>query len=337
MAMALLTALHPYLVTFNNATDAPVRRAMSVLTDEVRTAQRTLPLLPLRGAKPAPAAGSAAGKSTPTQAPKAQPPKAAAPKPAAPKPSPAAGEPTPAANGPARGSAEHRAAVSARALDAVANVLRLLAPPEWWAEFSKAAVLAIENGKEQCRCGRTRAHTREVCSTQRPGAYRRHLQHLLEQQRSSIPEAVVLAHEGLCAALQAGQSLAQAVAAHLPAAKPAVGKRPRAQAADEGPVPMEGITGNAASAAAQPPRKAPRSKPVRARVAAPAPVQAAAPAQVQGLPEAFMEQVMQQLAVLQARVFAAPPPLQPHMHAPPIHAPMHGVQFVHAPPGPWGQ
>jgi hypothetical protein len=100
---------------------------------------------------------------------------------------------------------------------AVSRVLRRLAPSEWWAKFRTQAAQGIDGAQDACSCGRNTAHTREVCASYRASAYRRHLQHLLEYAGATIPEAIIIAYDGVCDALLAGQPLDQAATAHLPA------------------------------------------------------------------------------------------------------------------------
>jgi hypothetical protein len=154
----------------------PVRAAMSALADEVTLCKKQNHLLPLqsslRGARAMARSSSAMGPSGVKPAPAQAPTRAAA--------GPSTSQAAIAADTLPHGSAEHMAGVRSKAADAVSRVLRRLVPSEWWARFRTEATQSIEGAQDACGCGRNKAHTREVCASHRDDAYRRHLQHLLE-------------------------------------------------------------------------------------------------------------------------------------------------------------
>jgi hypothetical protein len=327
-ASTLLVLVQPYLHVFDTTSGKPVRAAMSALADEVSLCKKQHQLLPAPRAphgvpnqgNSAAAAGPSGAGSAPAPAPRSSPAGFSAPPSAAPSFSPS------------KVSADHPADAKAKAADSVSRVLRLLAPPEWWSRFRAESAQCIEGARDPCGCGRNKAHTREVCASHRAGAYRRHLQHLLDNAAGDIPEAITVAYDGVCSALVAGQSLQQAEAAYLPAPKPMAGKRERAnessQAAGAHAVPMDTDEGGPQpTASARPTRKAARGKRVRPQAQAPVPAQ-----------DPLIGQVLQQLAELQ-RGQAAQAAALAAVTTPPAYGvpPTYGARFTPPPHGFWAQ
>jgi len=222
------------------------------------------------------------------------------------------------------------ASVRAKAADAVSKVLRRLAPSEWWARFRTEAAQGIEGAQDACNCGRNKAHTREVCASHRADAYRRHLQHLLENAGATIPEAILIAYNGVCDSLLSGQPIDMAATAHLPAPTAVAGKRDRANEPSQA-VPMEigdDVPQPTSEASPRGARKATRGKRVRA--------QAPAPSQVQEAQAALMGQVLQQLAELQraqaAQAAALAAATAPNAYGAP---PTYGARFAPRQQGWW--
>ena len=324
-ASTLLVLVQPYLHVFDTTSGKPVRAAMSALADEVTLCKKQNQLLPsqssLRGARAVARSTSATGPSGVKPAPAQAPVSAAA--------GPSTSQATTSADGPPHGSAEHMASVRAKAADAVSKVLRRLAPSEWWARFRTEAAQGIEGAQDACNCGRNKAHTREVCASHRAEAYRRHLQHLLENASATMPEAILIAYDGVCDALLAGQPLDEAATAHLPSSKAVAGKRERNSEPHQA-VPMEIGDGEPQPTAEPSPRgarKAVRSKRVRAQ---------AAPSQVQEAQAALIGQVLQQLAELQraqaAQAAALAAATAPNAYGAP---PAYGARFAPQQQGWW--